>query len=235
MSLRLRIKGRLYIFAAALAASVVVAVTIGIVSFQRLHVGGPIYEQIVQGKDLVADILPPPVYVMEAYLEATLALSRSEPLAGSRAKLKKLHDEYNDRLKFWQESDLDGALKQKLTQSSHAHVVRFWAAVEQRLLPALEKNDQAVADQAYAEAKEAYRAHRTVIDAVVSDAEAMNKSIEAGAARESSIVAWLVAAVIAALFAVLAIGIAMINKLVVGPIVGLTAVMRAVSKGHPGR
>ena len=38
-----------------------------------LRVGGPLYGKIKLGNDLVADILPPPEYVIEAYLEATLA------------------------------------------------------------------------------------------------------------------------------------------------------------------
>jgi hypothetical protein len=102
--LQLRIKGRLYAFGAALAAGVAVAVTIGVLSFNQLHVGGPVYTKIVEGKDLVADILPPPAYVIEAYLEATLALDRAKPLADSRAGLKKLHDDYDDRRKYWQDS-----------------------------------------------------------------------------------------------------------------------------------
>ena len=36
----------------------------------ELKVGGSSYERIIAGKDLVADILPPPLYVVEAYLEA---------------------------------------------------------------------------------------------------------------------------------------------------------------------
>ena len=31
-------------------------------------VNGPYYNRIVQGKDLIADILPPPEYVIEAYM-----------------------------------------------------------------------------------------------------------------------------------------------------------------------
>jgi radical SAM superfamily enzyme len=40
-------------------------------SFKTLHevkVNGPIYERIVQSKDLIADILPPPEYIIESYL-----------------------------------------------------------------------------------------------------------------------------------------------------------------------
>ena len=50
-------------------------------ALQQLRVGGPLYSQIKLGNDLIADILPPPAYVLEAYLEATLALREPGPVA----------------------------------------------------------------------------------------------------------------------------------------------------------
>jgi hypothetical protein len=43
-------------------------------ALNQLKIGGPLYNKIKLGNDLVGDILPPPEYVIEAYLEATLAL-----------------------------------------------------------------------------------------------------------------------------------------------------------------
>jgi methyl-accepting chemotaxis protein len=43
----------------------------GIWSFKTLNelkVSGPVYQKITQSKDLVADILPPPEYILESYL-----------------------------------------------------------------------------------------------------------------------------------------------------------------------
>ena len=39
-------------------------------SISKVKVNGPIYGQVVNGKDLVADILPPPEYIIESYLTA---------------------------------------------------------------------------------------------------------------------------------------------------------------------
>jgi methyl-accepting chemotaxis protein len=228
----MRIRAALHVFGAALAASVAAAVVIGVLAVDRVRVGGPMYTQIVQGKDLVADILPPPAYVIEAYLEATLALNHSKSMADSRARLKQLHDDYDDRYKYWQAAALDRAIKEKLTQASHAHVTRFWAAVENRLLPALDRNDQADAAQVYAEVTQDYQAHRNVIDAIVNDAEKLNKSVEAAAAQQGSITFWSLAAIIAALFAVLAVGLAMVGRHVINPIVKLTKVTTAISAGN---
>ena len=48
--------------------------TVNSQSQRELNIGGWVDSQIALSKDLVADILPPPAYVIEAYLEATLAL-----------------------------------------------------------------------------------------------------------------------------------------------------------------
>ena len=37
-------------------------------ALNEIQVNGPIYQRIVQSKDLIADILPPPEYIIESYL-----------------------------------------------------------------------------------------------------------------------------------------------------------------------
>ncbi|MDM7981876.1 MAG: hypothetical protein QUV71_16195 [Rhizobium sp.] len=45
----------------ALAAGIVAVAGVGAQTLQTLKVNGPIYKEIVDGKDLIADILPPPL------------------------------------------------------------------------------------------------------------------------------------------------------------------------------
>ncbi|WP_426043349.1 hypothetical protein [Caulobacter sp. DWR3-1-2] len=42
---------------------------VALFAIEGLRVGGPLFKQIVNNKDIVADILPPPLYVVEADLE----------------------------------------------------------------------------------------------------------------------------------------------------------------------
>ena len=44
----------------------------------QVEVNGPEYHRVVLGKDLIADILPPPKYIIETYL-VTLQLDRAQP------------------------------------------------------------------------------------------------------------------------------------------------------------
>ena len=51
-------------------ASIIAMMATGIFALAVLTVNGPIYQRIVLGKDLVADILPPPEYILEPYVPA---------------------------------------------------------------------------------------------------------------------------------------------------------------------
>ena len=152
-------------------------------ALNQLRVGGPLYSQIKLGNDLVADILPPPVYVLEAYLEATLALREPSRLSAHQERLKQLHKEYDERRDFWGKSEIDASTKKKLTSDSDAEVRKFWSIAEQEMLPALSKNDKDAAEKAYAKLASIYTAHRAIIDDVVKQASAANSELEGFAAQ----------------------------------------------------
>src|SRR5262245_16532197 len=84
------------------------AMTIGLSSYalSQLRVGGPNYERIVAGKDLVADILPPPLYIVESYLEARLALDQPQEVQARKARLAQLRKDFDDRKAVWEASSL---------------------------------------------------------------------------------------------------------------------------------
>src|ERR1700751_6049057 len=98
MSFRLTISRAIVAFGALAAAGFAAIVLTSRVSLNQLQVGGPLYNKIKLGNDLVADILPPPEYVIEAYLEATLALRDPASVAAHRDRLRPPHkDQYGRR------------------------------------------------------------------------------------------------------------------------------------------
>ena len=183
---KLKVRGTVRAFGAVMAVGIIFAVTISAFSFNRVRIGGATYDDIVNVKDLVADILPPPLYVIEAYLEASLALNRTKPVADTRSKMAQLRKDYDERRAYWAASDIDPAIKKQLTEISDAEALKFWSAIEQKLVPALERNDEPAARQAYAEVTAAYAAHRAVIDQIVTASNALNPIRLASASRRAS-------------------------------------------------
>src|SRR6478609_3928884 len=143
-------------------------------ALNQLRVGGPLYSQIKLGNDLIADILPPPAYVLEAYLEATLAMHEPDQLTAHGERLVQLRKDYEDRKTFWSGSSLSPDLKTALVAKSDAEVQKFWKLVSDQLLPALKGKDGAAAERAYAQLKDTYAVHRGVIDGIVEGANKKN-------------------------------------------------------------
>ena len=230
--MRLSIKKVIYSFGAVVALGLLIAVAASLWATHQIRVGGPTYTKIVQGKDLVADILPPPAYIIESYLEATLALNNAKPIAESTEALRELKKQYEERYQYWLASDLADSMKTKMTKDSHQHVVAFWGALEGQLLPALERKDPGAAAQAYSAVTKSYLAHRAVIDQVVKLAEAASAEAESASQRQGFLALAWVLSLVAGLFAIIAIGMVAINRWVLRPLNGLTGVMRQLAAGN---
>src|SRR5437867_13388428 len=122
MKLRLTIARAMVLFGLVTATGLGAVVFTGIYALSEVKIGGPLYNQIKLGNDLIADILPPPEYVIEAYLESTLVLHDPAQLSAHRDRLAQLKQEYDERWDFWVKSDLDPVLKSKLVEKSDSEV-----------------------------------------------------------------------------------------------------------------
>ena len=188
----------------------VVAVSTGMVALNRLKVGGPIYDRIALGKDLVADILPPPEYILEAFLEVNLAIQDPASLAARRDHLHQLHKDYDERHAYWSKQDIAPAVRDKLTVGAHKPAIIFWELTESKLLPALASGDTAAARSAYTAIAAAYDQHREQINAVVTEANRMTEETEKSAAAEDieyTTVVWVVAGLVLVVTVASALGV----------------------------
>jgi methyl-accepting chemotaxis protein len=201
-------------------------------ALSQLKVGGPVYNKIKLGNDLIADILPPPEYVIEAYLEATLALQDPSSLAAHRDRLTQLKKDYDERRDFWSKSGLDPELKTKLVDKSHSAVQRFWTSVEQSFLPALAKADMTAAAKSYSDIAAAYAAHRAVIDEIVKQANDDNAATEADATvrvQMFTLVLWSISGFV---LIIIGAGIAGVAKGIIQPIIRMTGIMQRLAGGE---
>jgi methyl-accepting chemotaxis protein len=231
MTPRLTISRAVLIFGLITAAGLGAVIATSVYGLAQLKVGGPLYNQIKLGNDLIADILPPPEYVIEAYLEATLVLREPAQLSAHRDRITQLKKEYDERREFWIKSDLDPALKAKLVEKSDQEVRRFWTAIQDGLLPALAKGDGAAAAKSYAEITARYTAHRAIIDDIVKQTNDQNAATEVAATERVStftLVLWGVSAVV---FLIIGAGLFGVAFGVIRPIAEMTKVMKGLAGG----
>lgn len=158
--------------AAVIVGAMLVTIAVTTLEVNKIRFGGPVQRENQQISDLVADTLPPPVYVLEAFLEATEVINDPRPasIRERRARLATLESDYNKRADYWRTSTLDPALKYQLLEKSGPQVNRFWNELDQVMMPALDRGDIDGARSSFARLTTIYEAHRREVDTLVQSA-----------------------------------------------------------------
>ena len=146
-------------------------VVFGAVAFSTLNtlkVNGPYYMRIVAGKDAIADVLPPPKYIIESYL---IVLQLLDASPGDRQKLindgDRLRGEYNDRQKYWAEDQVlkDTTIQKAMIEDSFRPAIKFFDMRDREFVPAINRGDMVTARKlALGPMKALYSEHRTGVD-----------------------------------------------------------------------
>ena len=185
-------------------------------TLRQLQINGPVYQQVIQGKDLIADILPPPEYVIESYLTG-LQLEQAErpdEIATLVERMKRLKKDYDERHAVWLDAGLTDELRQTFLSGAHEEAVRFYQIAFEELIPAKQAGDTGRAVRALAAMNQAYGRHRTHIDRTVAIATRMNAEVEDSARSQiEQSYTWLAAAFVGSLALALLFVLAMIASL----------------------
>jgi len=153
------------------------------ITLNELKVNGPHYQRIVQGKDLVADILPPPEYILESYLVSMQLLDTADKSEQDKLieRFKALKTDYDTRHEFWLKEGLGSELGEVFLKQAHEPALVFYKSAFDELIPAVQKGEREAAVAALARMKPAYQTHRQAIDRVVEITNKRNEADEAQA------------------------------------------------------
>ena len=108
-----------------------------------VRVGGATYDKIIEGKDLVADVLPPPEYIIESYL-LTLQMSESNDPREIDALVeagRRLRREYDTRHAHWDAVLPRGPLRSAMVERAHRAAIAFFEVRDRDFIPALRAGD----------------------------------------------------------------------------------------------
>ncbi len=202
-------------------------------TLDTLKVNGPLYASIAASKDVVADALPPPMFIIESHLVALqMAAAADNParLAALETRLTTLRTEHVARVRHWSGAGLDAGTV-KLIDESDQPARAFYDLAFGGLLPSLRSGDQPASARALASMEASYEAHRLAVDRLVARAHAMAKSTETQAAaqiaRDSNI---LLLTLIAAL-GIAVIAAVQITRSITVPLADAVALARRVASG----
>ena len=236
--LNLRIRSMLVALAGTVCFAFAGAVAVQQYAALRMSINSPHYQQIIKAKDLVADVLPPPAYLIESYLEANLAIREPTRLQEHLQALAKLKKDYLDRHAFWSDRanwESDDGVDEKafslISRDSDIEAQTFWSAVEDRLVPAIKSGDAVAIDTAMGQVAAAYAKHRAIIDELVKSAMADQVMLEDIARGEIGFYSLVVYGVIATALLLTALAFFLLFRRVIRPVAGVTGVMTRLASG----
>jgi signal transduction histidine kinase/DNA-binding response OmpR family regulator len=203
---RLPLRTKLVVFNVGMVV-VTLAVLLGLdFAFERVRINGPLYKEIDDGQAVVADILPPPLYIVESHLAVYELIDAQEHGDTTRvglieARLRQHAREFEARHLLWQQALPPGTVRVSLVDASYAPAATYFRIVDRDLLPALRRNDTATARDLLAHTLQPlYAEHRDRIEFTVAAARRENAEREAHAAtfvdkvRLAMLVGWVMLA-----------------------------------------
>jgi methyl-accepting chemotaxis protein len=180
MGLRLRLTPIPFLCIFALIIFGVVAIH----TLNKVKVNGPYYEEIVKNKDLIADVLPPPEYIIESYLLAFEIAVEKEVSIRSKLILdfSKLENLYNERHEYWLKHLEPGHMKDEMTVASYGSAKKFYEIATTEFIPTIQElNPEKASKILNDKLKPLYEEHCESIDKVVKEAETKLTGVEENA------------------------------------------------------
>jgi methyl-accepting chemotaxis protein len=229
--MKISIARSLIAFAMVVSAGLIGSIGLSKSVFEDLKVNGPVYHEIVNGKDLIADILPPPLYVVESYMLANEMVTQPTALERNNSRIETLKGLYEERRAYWQNSNLETSLNAKLQEDVLVKGDAYWSVMEDQFLPARLSGDDAAASAALGELYTTFHIHDEAVNELVAMATTFLEKAEAGALAEDELFSTLtLVASIASVLLFLA-GLYMFGRRAVVPLTDMKNYMRVLAGG----
>ena len=161
MSISLRLK--LFAIALPALASTLLVAWLGV---HQLGLHDDTARRVFVAKDVVADILPPPMYLIEMRLVLSQGVEQSMPPKEVQQQLTRLKQEYDARVQHWRAHPPYG-LEKDLLGAQHEAAQAFIQSAEREVLQPLLRGEVAAARQGLSSAHALYLLHRQGVDATV--------------------------------------------------------------------
>lgn len=147
-----------------------------------------VYAPVLSTKDVVADVLPPPLYAVEPLLVAHEAvLADASKLDELEKQWSQLERDFQARETFWATAKMDESLRAKLQEAAIPTGRTFFETGKATLFPLLHAGKRAEAEKVLTERLlPAYLTHKAAVDQTVqlaADVEKQQRETAAGSVR----------------------------------------------------
>jgi methyl-accepting chemotaxis protein len=159
------VKSLKHILMTLIASAVAAAGSATAISLWSGHRIGEAQKQALEAKDLLADVLPPPLYLIELRLLLSQATEGTLPVGQAQSEAARLEKEYEGRMAHWR-AHPPYSLEGTLLGRQHEFGTKFFTAAK-AVLAAVAQGDAQASSAALARAETTYRQHRLGVDETV--------------------------------------------------------------------
>ncbi len=206
-------------------------------TISKIRVNGPAYERIHLNEVLTADILPPPMFLVEYFLSVS-QYHQADPssdygraeMAEALEEMAPLVEGYRERVAYWRSSGYESRALQTLLTDSDQQAAALFALVDE-MVAAKASGDVAAERVAYDKAHDVYHAHYNIIKASVPVLIAERKAAEAASDRLQRDATIVMIGIGLLMVGIIVAGVLAIRTRVVRPIEAISAYMRRLADG----
>ncbi|MBG1232639.1 methyl-accepting chemotaxis protein [Aestuariivirga litoralis] len=223
--------------ASSIIAGIIVA---GVAMYQidnTYRIGSDNYSKIAEGKDLIADILPPPLTPYQAMLIIhALDITPADKIPAARDKVAQLHKDFTTRLALWDEvmkqrGKADIPQWKEFFAALHSKGDVFWKVLETEALPAVVSNASSK-DEDINKAMTAFYGLESTVESSVyfinNDIAASESLSKSGADRGMNLIIGVFAVILTMIGLLSFLG----QKIIVQGITRLSRAMEVLSQGN---
>ncbi len=202
---RLSIRSKIMVMVAFFAAGTATLLAGFLSTLRAVQVNGSSYGEIVAAKDVISDVLPPPLFLVESHA-ITLEMMTADPsrIRTLIDKGNQLKSAFEDRRRHWTGAEIDSNLRHALDES-WSSAEAFFVARDTRFSPALlaGKKDEALL-VLNGDMERAYRSHYGHVERVVglarTNVERVEKATAAAVSKNTTILVALAAGLCVLMF-----------------------------------
>lgn len=138
------------------------------ISQNKTSINSEFYSELKNNKDLLADILPPPNFIVEIHLLAYELNENALNNQNIKIKLKNLEKQYYERIDYWKNYKLTPEIRELLIEKSNPIVNEYFNVLNNKFLPAIEKGDYELSREILKnQLNPLYNQHKVLIDNLV--------------------------------------------------------------------
>ena len=224
------IAGQLSIFGTIVILGILALVSTQLFASKQLRVNGPVYQQIITGKDLLADVAPSQMNVTQAYMLANEMFAHPTLRDVNTVKILDLRNVFDRQVSQWQRRDIPNNMRSALEENVLPVSEAFWKVLDGEFIPSLKTNDDINVEIALGALLNAFQSQQSAIEDFVKLATSSLAATEQSAASEAFFLDLIIYAVIALSILIVLLGIMMFRRRAIKPLSEITAFMALLTK-----